>query len=307
MSLTWNLPAQPLGRFTLWSELSVSARSAATQLGYREDQWNTPGWYSSLEEISWSDLSDEHRDLVELAMGIADEEVWDCWIAHFEDYFWHELQEDGLVQFYETLGWTKNSWEGSGGPPETDNTEWIDLTPDEQLAARSLCFDQNLWDAMNLEDYVFATPAPTISPTQGPTQDPSSSPSSAQTRGWSPTISPTLRHIPDDPSAAPKSTAASPAPSPVHNNTGNGTRLTDVPDPSAGSTTFQELKVPILVAVVAFALLCCVGSWYAKCRRASDEENGEEPYEQTDDSDGEDFHRSSASWHRHYKKTKPKS
>lgn len=176
--MSLDIPSPPLGRYILWTELSLPARSAALQLGYSARKWNVPGRFSSLEMTSWSDLSDEQRTLAETAMGINDDWVWDCWIAHYEDYFWHELQDAGLAEFYETLGWSFNAWEGTEQTPASDDADWVELTPDEQWAARNLCFNPYLWDGVHLAD-IEMTPNPTMNPTPGPTYWPTPAPSTS--------------------------------------------------------------------------------------------------------------------------------
>ena len=65
-----------------------------------------------------------------------------------------------------------------------------------------------------------------------------------------------------------------------------GSTLNDVPDPSGGSTTFQDKKGPILAAAAGFAALFAGGYWYAQGE--DPEEDGQEKNEQTDESDAED-------------------
>lgn len=65
-----------------------------------------------------------------------------------------------------------------------------------------------------------------------------------------------------------------------------GDSLNDVPDPSGGSTTFQDKKGPILAAAAGFAALFAGGYWYAQ-GEDPEEGDGEDKNEQTDESDGE--------------------
>lgn len=163
------VPPRPPGRYMAWSQLSDEKRTLATTLfGYANDgsDWNLPGT-ATFEVTSYSDLTPNQLQGVADVMGITGafaEDIWDCWIAHYGDYFWSELATENVQQWYIALGWSEASWDfGTAAEPATEATDWVDLTEEEKEAARQLCFDQNMWDDVNLE--IPMTDTPTVSPT----------------------------------------------------------------------------------------------------------------------------------------------
>ena len=201
-----DIPPRPNGRFVAWSLLTDTARTAATDLlGFTSDTWNDPTIRAPVELLDYESLTPAQINGASLAMGIAQEaaaatttsaDIWDCWINHYENYDWSEMDATGanVQAWWEALGWTAASWEGTAAAPASDDLDWDSLTPAEQQAATFLCYDQPQWDGVNLEDLVTVAPtlAPiTVSPTfDGQTRNPTVVPTSMPT--GLPTVMPTM-------------------------------------------------------------------------------------------------------------------
>lgn len=140
---------KPTDRFTEWSALDQSIQDAATVVGYEVDEWNLVN-VANFEMLAYEDLDTLLTPTQIEAIGTfipLGEDQWDCWIHHYEDYDWDELEGDALAA-YVALGWTMNSWEGNGSPPDTEDLDFEELTPEQQVAVEGLCLDQLLWDGV---------------------------------------------------------------------------------------------------------------------------------------------------------------
>lgn len=81
------------------------------------------------------------------------EDVWDCYQNHYNDYDWAELVQNDLHRHFIALGWTEPAWSGLVLPPLSDNIDWVNLTPQQQTAARGLCYFRETWDRTNMLDW----------------------------------------------------------------------------------------------------------------------------------------------------------
>lgn len=102
--------------------------------------------------------------------------------SHYDDYSWDELIEFDLNGPFETLGWSRTSWESDDSDtyPVSDNLTWEDLNDEEQEAADEICYFFELWNGVPLPEWEdnaqFLTDAPTPELTVEPTRTPTRSP-----------------------------------------------------------------------------------------------------------------------------------
>lgn len=137
-------------RYQLWNQLTAEEQTLATTAGWTETSWKNVGT-ADLEDSAFSSLTMEQQVAL-TSLGFY-EDQYDCYMNHYEDYFWAELQLYELVDYYETLGWTQESWEGNATAPASEEKDWSELTTDEQAAAEELCFFQENWDEVPLADW----------------------------------------------------------------------------------------------------------------------------------------------------------
>jgi len=145
-------PAYPTVRFTVYDDLSSTARAAATtNLDYNENNWNAVGT-AAIEQLSYETI--ENNSALQ-ARSISNqlemnEESWDCYINHYDDYDWDELDDDAGVQgSFRTLGYTQSSWQNNGAVV-TDNLDWSELSFAQRSAAENICYFQETWDEESL-------------------------------------------------------------------------------------------------------------------------------------------------------------
>ena len=135
-------------RFTAWNDLEASTRSDAEILEYNELSWNIPGT-NEIEELSFATIEEDYGDdFTDALVSIGfDEDTYDCWVNHYNDYDWFELIMDGLTGFWIALGWDEDKWEGDDpNLPDSEDKDWEELNEAEQSAANNLCLTQELWD-----------------------------------------------------------------------------------------------------------------------------------------------------------------
>lgn len=141
----------PMLRFKGWNELSDNAKQAAVSLGYHEETWNIIGSNVPLETISYQlilEMAEKtNRDAL-LTLGFTKPQQWDCYIQHYSDYTWDELDSKVNVQHhYVVLGWDRLMWNSNNRViPEVEHKSWNDLTVEEQNAAHELCYFPQVWD-----------------------------------------------------------------------------------------------------------------------------------------------------------------
>ena len=119
----------------------------------------------------------------------------DCHINHYTGFWWEDVEELNVSQYYEILGWNEYSWDNDV-LPATDSMSWYELSPVEQEAAKQLCYSRELWDGIPLpewedeeafiakrsdviaplEEAIVTTQPPSIQPSRMPTKQPSLSP-----------------------------------------------------------------------------------------------------------------------------------
>jgi len=146
-------PSIPEKRYVEWSSLEDVDRTVAEfYLKYTEETWNLPGSNAEIEEISYVDLTNNGKAGV-ISLGMT-EEVYDCHINHYYGYWWSNLEEVGLDQYYSILGWNADLWDNDDGEvPDSEELYWSELTSAQQLAASNVCFFEDLWNGESIPDW----------------------------------------------------------------------------------------------------------------------------------------------------------
>ena len=143
----------PVDRFVAWNEITnADYKANATALGWDEKTWNKPGsLFEDLEQYSFWSLEVAQRQRLNGMLLRAN--TWDCFINHYEDYDWDEMVDEDIAKYWEGLGWTESSWNGESDEPESEGLDWEELTSDEQEYATEVCYFEELWDELELEDW----------------------------------------------------------------------------------------------------------------------------------------------------------
>lgn len=168
------IPAYPLDRFQEWRNLKEEEQEiVADILDYDKKSWNLPG-KSELELLDFFTINQTSFDDGTVAVGkkanletpidvimnvlnITEEDIWDCHINHYRFWDWDELVNDSLATYYETLGWTNESFSNEDWDvPPSEEKEWFELTEEEREAAEYLCYFPELWAGdVEIPDWVF--------------------------------------------------------------------------------------------------------------------------------------------------------
>lgn len=133
----------PEMRYTSHYLLPSSAKAGASTLGYSRDTWNIPGT-AKVEILSYETLLARDSSNVNAlaAVSLDDEDTWDCYVNHFVDYDWSELEEWGIAEAMETLGWTESMWNDGSGEAVTEDLDWSELSLAQKEAADFICYFQ---------------------------------------------------------------------------------------------------------------------------------------------------------------------
>ena len=142
----------PRGRYVDYATITdMEYVMDLNELGYTLETWNLPGSYHQLEGLSYGKLSTGQRNVVD-DLGWSDT-TWDCYINHYKDYTWEQLQDAGVVLYYETLGYDEMKWNtasSSGGRKDhhafSESLTWQELPVREKLAAKELCYFEEIWN-----------------------------------------------------------------------------------------------------------------------------------------------------------------
>lgn len=140
----------PHTRYTEWDELEPDEQYIARSLGYARSSWNSVSQTLSIEKSAFSVLSAEQQQNI-MALDM-DEEMWDCFVNHYDDYWWSELELEGIAEDFEALGWTQQMW-NQGGVADTDDLFWRELTVEEQEAAKNVCYKPLTWNLVPLDQW----------------------------------------------------------------------------------------------------------------------------------------------------------
>lgn len=137
-------------RYQLWNALTADEQALATAAGWTEISWNSVGT-AQVESLAFSSLTFDSQ-LAMTSLGLY-EAQYDCYINHYNDYDWSELVLYDISPYFETLGWTEGSWNGTAAEPASEDKSWSELTAAEQGAAEELCFFQDMWDEVPLAQW----------------------------------------------------------------------------------------------------------------------------------------------------------
>lgn len=141
--------AQPEFRYVEWDGVDAALQTVAEiGLGYTEDTWNVVGT-ADVELLAFGSLTTVNQEAA-VTLGFS-EEVWDCYVNHYDDYTWADLATEGVQQYFITLGWNENSWIGDADPPESDDKFFNDLSSVEMTAAEEICYNELLWNGESLD------------------------------------------------------------------------------------------------------------------------------------------------------------
>lgn len=136
-------------RYWTWSGLSNNDRALLSSAGYNQDTWNNPG-SAPFEKVSWDSLSWQQREaLTEYGFY---KSQWNCYMAHYDDYGWFELEMEEVEEQFMTLGWTKAKWE-TNDQPWASTAAWDELSEAERDAAWELCYVKETWDKIPLTEW----------------------------------------------------------------------------------------------------------------------------------------------------------
>lgn len=134
---------EPAIRQTPWDSIGATSQGHAQVLGYDKATWNRPGT-ADVEDQSWFELTDEQRAAA-VQLGF-EQTTWDCYMNHFQDFWWEDLQQRPLnvATEYAVLGFNQKSWD-TGAAPEASKGDWADLSNAQKLAMQKLCWTEQLW------------------------------------------------------------------------------------------------------------------------------------------------------------------
>lgn len=133
---TWNFPGTAAIEFLSYE--SIVNRSNAT--------------YDTVPATSATKQGDYRKTELEVLtdLGLNDEAVYDCYVHHYHDYFWTELEEVEQ-RALEGLGWNISSWEGIIAAPPSEDKFYAQLESDEKQAAAELCYLPETWDEVGMQ------------------------------------------------------------------------------------------------------------------------------------------------------------
>ena len=146
----------PTYRYTLWKDLKPYQQRAAMSLNYTSTSWNLPGT-ATVERFSWYNLG-KARQVDAINIGFDDAAIWDCYINHFQDFTWNRLVQIHRDKFWSVLGYNQTTWQETqhSFTPSALNKKWAQLTTEEQAAATELCYFQQTWDEVGLENFAIS-------------------------------------------------------------------------------------------------------------------------------------------------------
>jgi len=141
-----------------WEDLHHStARSLRTHLGYTRIGWNAA---HDLENSQYNDIDEESKKWIRSHVLCSNDDeqnqkVWDCFVNHYYNYWWSDIQDAGLTQYFEVLGWTRDVWDGGNynSYPASEFSSFEELDEAEQLAARQLCWFKDKWNGLSMEQW----------------------------------------------------------------------------------------------------------------------------------------------------------
>lgn len=154
----------PSFRFLPWCALDEDTQAQATDVFWTSETWDNPGTaegelntFANIKKQSEKKETTVMESMV--AMGWT-EDVYDCYVNHYDGYEWKDLEKNtDTIPYWTGLGWNSSSWSGETAYPASEDKEWDELSEKERASAIALCFFEELWDFTNLmlwdvyEDY----------------------------------------------------------------------------------------------------------------------------------------------------------
>lgn len=149
---------KPKQRYVPWSALDADfKRSMSESLLYTEDTWNNLGT-AEVEGYSWRQLTARQRYDATHLLGMY-ERTWDCFQNHYRALVWEDIEPDAQTAL-EKVGYSSFNYDG-GVVPSVFRNSWDRLSSSERDALPDLCYFEDNWDKINLQDvYSDAVPAP---------------------------------------------------------------------------------------------------------------------------------------------------
>ncbi|KAG7338013.1 Jacalin-like lectin domain containing protein [Nitzschia inconspicua] len=158
-----------------WEELPVSARKAASILGYDENSWD------AAEPVAYhgkpfQDLTDdEKRAATYLGRNPLEFKL--------KNVQWNTITEE-MKKYASALGWTEETWNRNFPirDLDVDKLYWKELSQEQKEAASYFGYNQNLWDETNekeLFDGASVAATPVSKPDKPSSTKPSSKPSTS--------------------------------------------------------------------------------------------------------------------------------
>jgi hypothetical protein len=127
--------------------------------------WNNPGT-AVIEAYSYQSI-EKSEDPMQVgyvqSIGFT-APVWNCYVNHYRGFSWMETESMGVQQNLTTLGWTEDIWNNQNKPSVYEK-RWDELDSEEKDAATEICWFQQLWDGISLDDPAWSsTAAETLPP-----------------------------------------------------------------------------------------------------------------------------------------------
>jgi len=152
--VTNGLVLYPYYRYTPYFGLNAENTDAATTLSYKREEWEIPGT-NEVELLDFDSLSLTQQEAAK-TIGFPIEtyaewdgeysDTWDCYVNHYSNFYWSTLEDYGIAQYWEVLGYTERIWNGNDPSPPTADMYWDGLSDDEKEAADMLCYFEYTWD-----------------------------------------------------------------------------------------------------------------------------------------------------------------
>jgi hypothetical protein len=160
--------AYPSLRYTDFDDLTSTAKRHAAYLGYWSTAWNEPGT-NSIERLRFDNALISRNETTQLGFPALfesfgyfglDEDVWDCWVNHYSGYTWSWYSRYNYNWTLLALGWNEIAWDSNNATlaPKSESKKWNDLTDKEKLAAEELCYTQEMWDDIAIDQWVPSEP-----------------------------------------------------------------------------------------------------------------------------------------------------
>eukprot|EP00586_Coscinodiscus_wailesii_P010337 CAMPEP_0172498204 /NCGR_PEP_ID=MMETSP1066-20121228/110705_1 /TAXON_ID=671091 /ORGANISM="Coscinodiscus wailesii, Strain CCMP2513" /LENGTH=222 /DNA_ID=CAMNT_0013271395 /DNA_START=45 /DNA_END=713 /DNA_ORIENTATION=+ len=144
-------------RWQLWEDIDDDKyKRRAEKMGYNKTTWNIPGT-ADIEDNSWWGLVKIDMDVVAGKIGW-ESDVWDCYVNHYEDYTWDEIEEWGLKKAFKRLGFDREKWANASFATLRDGSKWDDLSEKEQWAADQICYVRGSWEVKALNEWEWKCP-----------------------------------------------------------------------------------------------------------------------------------------------------